>query len=68
MVESVIVYNLEDPPFVLELEGLPIVLLEGLHKCHLGGDMDTRGAAAFKTQEVDCVRALHKMFELCPNI
>ena len=64
--ESVIVYNLDDPPLVLE--GLPIVLVVGLHKCHLGGDMDTRGAAAFKTPEVDCVRALHKMFELCPNI
>ena len=49
-VESVIVYNLEDPPLVLE--GLPIVLLVGLHNCHLGGDMDTRGAAAFKTQRL----------------
>ena len=45
--ESVIVYNLEDPPLVLE--GLPIVLVLVLvlvlvveHlKCHLGGDMDT---------------------------
>ena len=66
--ESVIVYNLEDPPLVLE--GLPIVLVLVVEhlKCHLGGDMDTRGAAAFKTQEVDCVRALHKMFELCPNV
>ena len=40
--EPIIVYKLEDPPFVPE--GLPIVLLVGLHNCHLGCDMDTRGA------------------------
>ena len=62
MMKSVIVYNLEDP-----LSGSSNIALEWTSQLP-PGDMDTRGVAAFKTQEVDCVRALHKMFEHCPNV